>query len=206
ACSVGAPLLVAWVALTAYFGWRYFTRRTWWTTDRFAMSEHLLECMVGHRTRLAQQPEEEWHRSEDEGLDHFIARGDVMDRASIWLSIVPRGWLVLALAALIPAITDDASSGSLAISIGGSLLAYRALQRLVGGFSTLAGAVISARSISGLSAAAARQEQAGLPSALWPSTHSLRDGVVAQARDLSFRYRAQGEPVLDNCSLNIPRN
>jgi ATP-binding cassette subfamily B protein len=170
------------------------------------MSEHLLESMVGHRTRLAQQPEEEWHRSEEEALDHFIARGDAMDRASIWLSVVPRGWLVLALAALIPALANDASAASLAISIGGSLLAYRALQRLVGGFSNLAGAVISAHSISGLSAAAARHEQAGLPSVLWPTTPPVRDGVVAQARELSFRYRSQGEPVLDNCTLNVPRN
>jgi ATP-binding cassette subfamily B protein len=206
AAVLTAPLLVGWIALTSYFGWRYFSRRAWWTTDRFAMSEHLLESMVGHRTRLAQQTEEEWHRSEDEALDHFIGRGDAMDRASIWLSVVPRGWLVLALAALIPSLANDASAASLAISIGGCLLAYRALQRLVGGFSNLAGAVISAQSISGLSAAAARHEQAGLPAVLWPSTQPARDGVVAQARELSFRYRAQGEPVLDNCTLNIPRN
>jgi ABC-type multidrug transport system fused ATPase/permease subunit len=201
-----APLLAGWLALTAYFGWRYFTRRAWWTSDRFAMSEQLLESMVGHRTRLAQQSAEDWHKSEDEALDHFIARGNVMDRASIWLSVVPRGWLVLALAALLPALAHDASAASLAISVGGSLLAYRALQRLVGGFSNLAGAVISARSISGLAAAAARHEQAGLPSVLWPSARPVRDDVVAQARELSFRYRAQGDPVLDNCSLNIPRN
>src|SRR5262249_23248659 len=52
AAAVAAPLLIGWLVLTAYFGWRYFTRRTQWTTDRFAMSEHLLESMVGHRTRL----------------------------------------------------------------------------------------------------------------------------------------------------------
>jgi ATP-binding cassette subfamily B protein len=206
ASPLAAPLLVVWIALTAYFGWRYFTRRTLWTSDRFAMSEQLLESMVGHRTRLAQQSGDEWHKSEDEALDHFIARGDVMDRASIWLSVVPRGWLVLALAALIPALANEASAASLAISIGGSLLAYRALERLVGGFSNLAGAVISARSISGLSAAAARHEQAGLPSALLPTAQRTLEGPVAQARELSFRYRAQGEPVLDNCTLNIPRN
>jgi len=41
---------------------------------------------------------------------------------------------------------------------------------------------------------------------LLPPTQPLRDGVVAQARELSFRYRRQGEPVLDSCSLNIPRS
>src|SRR5262249_24442143 len=151
ASVLAAPLLIAWITVTVYLGWRYFTRRTRWTANRLTMSEQLLESMVGHRTRLAQQPESEWHQSEDEALDHFIATGDVMDRASIWLTLVPRGWLVLALAALVPALANNASAGLLAISIGGSLLAYRALQRLVVGFANLAGAIISARSIAGLS-------------------------------------------------------
>jgi len=208
ATSLAAPLLLAWLAGVGYLGWRYFTRRTSWTTDRFAMSEQLLESMVGHRTRLVQQPEEEWHRQEDEALDQFIAKGDVMDRASLWLTLVPRGWLLLALAALIPALARSATAGSIAVSIGGTLLAYRALQRLVGGFSNLTGAIISARSVAGLAAAASRREQAGLPSALMPSPKqsSSRDGLVAQVRDLTFRYRPQGEPVLDGCSVNIPRN
>jgi ATP-binding cassette, subfamily B, bacterial len=208
ATALAAPLLLAWVVGVGYLGWRYFTRRASWTTDRFAMSEQLLEAMVGHRTRLVQQPQEEWHHQEDEALDRFIAKGDVMDRASLWLMLVPRGWLVLALAALIPALARSASAGSLAVSIGGILLAYRALQRLVGGFSNLAGAIISAHSVAGLADAASRREQAGVASALMPSprpTASL-DGLVAQARDLTFRYRSQGEPVLDNCSVNISRN
>jgi ATP-binding cassette subfamily B protein len=208
ATSLAAPLLLAWVAVVGYLGWRYFARRASWTTDRFAMSEQLLEAMVGHRTRLVQQPQEEWHRQEDEALDQFIAKGDVMDRASLWLTLVPRGWLLLALAALIPALAKSATTGSLAVSIGGILLAYRALQRLVGGFSNLAGAIISARSVAGLAVAANRQEQAGVPSALMPSSTKAAslDGLVAQARDLTFRYRSQGEPVLDNCSVNISRN
>ena len=208
ATALAAPLLLVWVAGVGYLGWRYFTRRAVWTNERFAMSEQLLECMVGHRTRLVQQPEEEWHRHEDEALDHFIAKGDVMDRASLWLMLVPRGWILIALAALIPALASGVNAGSIAVSIGGALLAYRALQRLVGGFSNLAGAIISARSVAGLAAAASRQELPGLPSALIPSPRQRlsRDGLVAQARALTYRYRAQGEPILDNCSVNIPRN
>src|SRR5262249_12889682 len=160
-------------------------------TDRFAMSEQLLESMLGHRTRLAQQAEEDWHRHEDEALDRFIAKGDVMDRASLWLMLVPRGWLVVALTALIPALARAATAGSIAVTIGGSLLAYRALQRLVGGLSNLTGAVISARAVAGLAAAAGIQEQSGLASAMMPlpNQRSSRDGLVAQARALSFRYR-----------------
>jgi ATP-binding cassette subfamily B protein len=206
AAMLAAPLLLVWTAATVYLGWRFFARRTIWTRNRFAMSEQLLESMVGHRTRLVQLPEEDWHRSEDEALDHFITTGDGMDRSSLWLSLVPRAWMLLALAALIPALAGDTSGGSLAISVGGCLLGYRALQRLVGGFSNLAGAIISARSIAGLAVAASRREQASLPSALLPSRHRSSDGLMAQARELSFRYRSSGEAILDNCSLNIPRD
>src|SRR5262249_11819902 len=180
-------MLLLWVVLVAYLGWRYLTQRANWTAQRLTMSEQLLESMVGHRTRLVQQPEEEWHRCEDKALDQFIAKGDLMDRASLWLMLVPRGWLLVALAALIPAIAGNATSGSLAVSIGGSLLAYRALQRLVGGLSSLTGALISARSVAELVRAASRKEQAGLPSAILPSPHqaAARDGFVVQARDLT---------------------
>jgi ATP-binding cassette, subfamily B, bacterial len=208
ATAVAAPLLLVWVAGVGYVGWRYFSRRAMWTSERFAMSEQLLECMVGHRTRLVQQPEEEWHRHEDEALDQFIAKGDVMDRASLWLMLAPRGWVVVALAALMPALASGGNAGLIAVSIGGALLAYRALQRLVGGFSNLAGAIISARSVAGLAAAARRQEVTGVSSALIPSPKQRpsRDGLVAQARGLTYRYRGQGEPVLDNCGVNIRRD
>src|SRR5207342_539255 len=52
AAVLAATLLLVWVAGIGYLGWRYFTRRANWTRDRFGMSEQLLECMVGHRTRL----------------------------------------------------------------------------------------------------------------------------------------------------------
>jgi len=208
ATALVAPVLLLWVALVAYLGWHYLVRRANWTAQRLAMSEQLLESMVGHRTRLVQLPEEQWHQYEDKALDQFIAKGDVMDRASLLLMLVPRGWLVVALAALIPALAGNATSGSIAISIGGSLLAYRALQRLVGGLSSLTGAFISARSVAELASAACRKEQAGLPSAILPSPHqaAARDGFVAQAHNVTFRYRDYREPILDRCDFNIRRN
>src|SRR6185369_8358848 len=57
--------------------------------------------------------------------------------------------------------------------------------------------------------AASRREPASLPSAMM-SGHSAgqrsREATVAQIRDLTFRYSASGEPVLQGCSLNISRN
>ena len=133
-----------------------------------------------------------------------------MDRSAMVLTaLVPRGWLVLALVALIPSLVSDAPPATIAISIGGILLAYRALQRLTAGLSNLTGAIIAGQSIASLARAASRRESGPLASAMTtanPANEVSRDAMVAQARDLTFRYRPQGEPVLQQCSLNIARN
>lgn len=208
--ALAMPLLLGWAVVVVYLAWNYFGHRKAWTNERFGMTRHLLECMVGHRTRLVQQPEEDRHKQEDESLDRYIARGDAMDRSALWLTaIVPRGWLVLALVALTPALVAGASPARIAISIGGILLAYRALQRLAAGLSNLTGAVISGQSITSLARAAGRREPPALPSAMMPPRSEGQlssDAIVAHARDLTFRYRSQGQPVLQDCSLSIARN
>lgn len=201
-----APVLVLWTAAVSGAAWVYFRRRDQWTRDRLGMTEHLLACMVGHRTRLVQQPAELWHRQEDESLDRYIERGDAMDQAALWLgAVMPRGWLVLALISLTPALMAGASPARIAISLGGVLLAYRALQRLAAGLANLAGALISVRSVAPLIRAASHRE----PSPLRPHVASAdrrETSIVAQFRDVTFRYRPQGEPVLQGCSLTVPRH
>src|SRR5207247_11318396 len=49
-------LLVITGAMTALLGWRSFVRRHQWTGTRLEMTNDLVERMVGHRTRLAQEP------------------------------------------------------------------------------------------------------------------------------------------------------
>jgi ATP-binding cassette subfamily B protein len=208
--ALATPLLVGWTTVVAYLAWMYFQRRKAWTAERFGLTHHLLESMVGHRTRLVQQPEEERHDHEDESLDRYIERGNAMDRSALWLTaVIPRGWLVLAVVALTPALAAGASPALIAISIGGILLAYRALQRLGAGLSNLTGAVIAGQSIAALARAARRREAAALPSAMMPARsdgQSSDNALVAYAQDLTFRYRSQGEPVLQGCSLSIARN
>ncbi|MGH9651445.1 MAG: hypothetical protein ACRD3I_13375, partial [Terriglobales bacterium] len=60
-----ALLLASWVAFTGLLGWQYFRRRRHWTETRLEMTHDLVERMVGHRTRLAQEDRERWHDGED---------------------------------------------------------------------------------------------------------------------------------------------
>jgi hypothetical protein len=62
-------LLLAWVALTIFFNWQCFRHRHGWTEARLGLTHDLVERMVGHRTRLAQETPERWHDGEDQAME-----------------------------------------------------------------------------------------------------------------------------------------
>lgn len=203
-----ALLLIGWLALTFLIGWWYFRRRLHWTEERLEITHALVERMVGHRTRLAQEVRERWHDGEDQALERYLERAGVMDRtAALLTALVPRGWLVLGLLGLASAFVSGSSPTALAVGLGGALLAYRALGNLVSSLSHIAGAAIAWKQVAPLFHAAARPEVIGSPAfSLVPSPGSHERGdeqKVLEAHDLVFRYRDRGEPVLRGCSLYI---
>jgi ATP-binding cassette subfamily B protein len=207
--SVGAGgwlhvlLLVGWVGLAVVLGWIHFRRRRNWTTARLDMTNDLIERMVGHRTRLAQEAPERWHDGEDQAVERYLSQSATMDRAAVMQSGIARGWLFVALLGLSPAfVAGVAAPAALAVSLGGMLLAYRALAKLAASLSSLMSAAIAWRQVAPLLKAAARSKEAGsLLAEVGNESHE--SGAVVEAHDLTFRYRERGEPVLRGCSLRI---
>jgi ATP-binding cassette subfamily B protein len=205
AVGAGGPLqsalLVLWFLIAAALARSYFHRNRDWTEVRLAMTHDLVESMAGHRTRLAQLSPDRWHIGEDEALEGYLRSSHVMDRATARLiALVPRGWLVLGLAGLAPAFVRGVSSpASVAIAVGGILLAYRAWKRLAAGTWQLAGAAVAWQRTAVLFNAAARPELPGSLSAIEFGEQS----PVVEARDLLFRYHDRAEPVLRGVNLRI---
>jgi ATP-binding cassette subfamily B protein len=172
------------------------------------MNEEMLGHMVGHRTRLAQQPPDEWHVEEDRGLAHYLRQAQALDSEEVALSLVPRAFLVLALAALLPAyaFSQGGSPGALAISLGGVLLAYRGLRQVAAAGVSLVGAVVSWRAVAPL-VGPARAEERGVPGLndLDRSGAQSSEAPLIEAERLSFRYPGRSEPVLRECGLVIRR-
>jgi len=97
----------------------------------------------------------------------------------------------------------------LAVAVGGVFLGAQALGRLAAGFSFLASAGVAWRQVGPLFRAAGRPEDG---SGAARERIAARERVaepgrlgrmVLEARDLVFRYRAEGEPVLAGCSLGV---
>ncbi|MBV9927353.1 MAG: ABC transporter ATP-binding protein [Acidobacteria bacterium] len=200
-------LLAAWVVLVVTLGWVYYRRRLRWTESRLKLTHNLVEVMVGHRTRLAQEARERWHEGEDQSLEHYLRLSAEVDSVAAKLAaLVPRGWLVVGVAALAPAYASgEASAAALAVSLGGILLVFRALSKLAESLASLAGAGVAWRKVAPLFEAAARPDEAGVPSFSVSSQKKERDEAraVVEAHELVFRYQGREEPVLRGCSLRI---
>jgi ATP-binding cassette subfamily B protein len=198
---VHSLLLAAWTTLAILLAGGYLRRRGEWTANRVEMTHDLVERVVGHRTRLAQERSDRWHEEEDQALARYLARSRSMDgTAGVVVALVPRGFLLVALLGVAPAfVYGQASAAALAISLGGSLLAYAALQKLSVGLLHLMGAVVAWTHVAPLFRAASRPEDAGT---LRPQL-GHEPGNLLDARELGFRHGDRAQAVLRGCSLRI---
>jgi len=197
-------VLGAWTLLISYFGYDFYVRRKSWTAARLHMTHDLIERMIGHRTRMAQESHAHWHDGEDEELEHYLQLSKNVDQSELRLiAIAPRGWLIVALLGLTPAFARGQRPEQLAIAIGGVLIAFRAFNRVATSLWQLEDAAISWKQVAPLFHAAARPEPVGIP-LLRSAKEPKIDGFnLVEAQDLTFRYQDRGEPVLRKCSFAI---
>jgi ATP-binding cassette subfamily B protein len=194
-------LLVGWLGLVAILVWRYTDRRRTWTASRLALTHHLTEQMLGHRTRVVQQPMAQWHDGEDESLSHYHEASQNMDRLAVVLgTVAPRGWLIVSLVALAPALFAGSPTAALAVGLGGCLLAYRALQKSTLGLMHLAAAAIAWDQVAPVF-------RAGTSVPLPPARPSTRahSTTILFAQDIVFRYRDKGQALLRGVDLQVHR-
>ena len=188
-------------------GRRFFLQRRRWTRDRLQISQDLVEKMIGHRTRLAQQQPKHWHDGEDQALAGYLDGAKAVDRATVKLAVLPRIWLAVALLGLAPTfLSGGGTIARVAISLGGILLAYRAMEALREGFSFFADAAIAWEQVAALFRVAGRQDAPGDPRAFVFDGHKpskATDAPLLEATDLIFQHAGRGEPVIRGLSLRI---
>jgi ATP-binding cassette subfamily B protein len=208
--SLHIALFIGWLLFIGMMAWRYYRRRRQWTDSRLDMTHDLVERMVGHRTRLAQEAPDQRHQDEDQALVHYLIDSHHLDQTTPLLTtLAPRGWLVLGLIGLAPAFVNGAGTIGLAVGLGGVLLAWQAFRTLTESLSALSGAAIAWRQVAQLFYAAARAEPTASATALALTTPAAAKQVpdsaapLLAARDLTFAYLGRNKPVLQQCDLTI---
>lgn len=201
-------LLLGWLTLTIGLSWRYFQRLRSWTIMRLDMTHELVERMVGHKTRLAQESANRRNAQEDQSIKEYLQRSKELDDAIVpIIGGLARGWMIIGLIGLAPAfVFGTGNATGLAIGLGGMLLANRAFSGISRGLAALARAGIAWIQVSSLFYSASRKpsNEPFIPSSQITELNS--NGAVTKlidASDLMFRYRPQGDPVLQGVSLSI---
>ncbi len=198
-----AATLGVFVLIMGAVGWYYTHANHRWVSTYRQMTNDLVERMVGHRTRLAQQDPAEWHEPEDAEMERYLTLSGQFDRAGVLIEAMPRLWIVVGIAGLIPAfLAGELAVSALAISLGGILLASNALTTIAEGLNSVVNMSLAWNQVGPLFNAASRY-QAPPPAALQITNAPATASPILRARELVFRYRPHSHPILDEINLDI---
>lgn len=203
AAPEGHLMLLAAAVLALALGFTFLRgRMRTWTAGRLAMSHRLLESMIGHRTRLAQERAGRRDAAEDRELVTYLDQSEALDRAAVLLAAgFPSAWLIAGLAGLAPAFASQGIQGaSVAVSLGGVLLAQRALTGISASLSSLARAEMAWEQLRDVAGAASQPQ----PVRGGPAVRRSQ-GPILSARDLSYAYPGSDEAVFRGLDLTVDR-
>ncbi len=198
-------LLGATLVLMGTLAARYWRERQRWTEQRLTLTHTLVENLLGHRTRIVQQPREQWHTSEDQVLEEYLEPSADVDRAAVLLvTLIPHAWLMLGVLGLIPAFLGATGPVSdVAMVLGITLLAYQSFRRFSSGLVNLAGAGLAWSQIIGIFRAAARPERTGSSEFVLARKDEAPRHALVNGTGLIYRYGGRVTPVLDGANLRI---
>lgn len=199
-----AGLLASWLAVCLGLAWHGHRRRAVATAARLELTQQLIERMVGHRTRLAQEPAASWHDAEDRALEGYHLQSAHADRAAARFDqLAGRGFFLLGLLTLVPLFVfsppDLSSSTRLGIALWGVLLSASALDELAQGLRRLSDAFLAWQQIAPL---LERREPRSPPLPVPAATATAPAGLLSAHR-LMLAHPRSGAPLLRSVSLVI---
>lgn len=216
--SVGLLGLIVLIMLG--LGWQQWRSSEWGTVAYRDMTNNLVERLIGHRTRLAQEDPRAWHTQEDRELAQYLEFSERQARYSNWLNSLPEAWLILGLASSIGTfLLLQRTPIELAISLGGVLLAQQALSAIALQIGIFIPLVLAWRQVRPIFRAAKRESDKSVAAAftLTPaepftprSSSAGREGtgageqsLLVTLRNVAYRYQERARYALDDVSLEI---
>ena len=205
--SVLAVLFAGWLAVVVILGLRIYALQRTWTEDRIAMSQSIVETIIGRRTRLAQGDAVALRDDEDRSLRRYLELSADLDRAEArFAALAGRGWLLVALSGLALAMAPGPmNAGPLAATIGAILLGYQALSRFAGSIGLVTAFAIAWQQARTIYASSGRPEHGGIPELVESGRRSAAVSGRGRLR-LTNVTHARGpsrKPVLDSVSVEV---
>jgi ATP-binding cassette subfamily B protein len=188
-------LLVGWTIGILWVLARWERQRRGWVDRRRELTLDTVDQMLGYRTRVVQDQPARWHVDEDAAIARYVEASRKMDDGiSIHNGVAWRGWLLLGIGSLAPALITERADASLAVGLGGVLLAGQAIARMVIGLGQLIDARLAWQQIAGLLAAASTEPPRGVATAA--------PAKALEVHGISLVHRGTSEPILRGVDLS----
>lgn len=199
------PLLLAGAVVTAVLVTAlHYRRLRMWIGLRTEHTHGVVELMLGHRTRLAQESLSARHREEDSDLARLFEASRLADATAVPLmTVLPRSFFTAGLLAQGLALLGEADLGRLAVGLAGVLLGQGALQGLCLGARDLCLALLAWKQVRGLALAASRQPLPASDELAAVARAGLDAAPVIDARDLGFTYPGRAEAAIAHAHLTL---
>jgi ATP-binding cassette subfamily B protein len=168
---------------------------------RLRLTDDLVDKIIGHRTRAAQQSPQHRHTAEDDSLAAYAATAARLDRARTLSAAMPRIWLTLGATILIMAFVARAPFQALVYSALGILFCYRALVSFFPAVERLVEWHTAYSAIKSLLAAGLNRDRVSRPLDI-----EVRDGkfnTTLSVSAVSFSYRNNGRSILSDANLRV---
>jgi len=198
-------LLVASVGALIAVALQHHRRVRIWAKARLDLTHEAVEALVGHRTRLIQQPPSAWHGRIDQLQTQYVSSCEALDRLAMTLhAVVPRTWLLVGLLPVIPPfISGSASAGALATALGGVLIAFRAFWELGTGLQLTSIAVGSWERLRPL--VESEDEDHNSKGNVFPARPPTRSNQipVLEGAGLTYRHASREEAAVSSANVKI---
>lgn len=200
-------VFVLWCAFAVGLVARHAQAQRAWTDVRMSLTADLVERMLGHRTRLAQEPPDRWHDDEDRALEAYTAESRTMDDAGVRVDAwVSRGWPVVGVLSMLPGWMAS-GAGELRVAVGVAALwaGAGALRAVVAVSTHVAAAWIAWRSAGPVFVSAAAVEPAGTVHRVGVAGEGERRAgeVVLDLQAVGFSHQGRAEPTLRGVNLQV---
>ncbi len=194
-------LLGLWLLVVLWLLRRYISNTRQWLAIYQRMSTDLVERMVGHRTRLAQEDPAHWHDEEDRQLARYGVCSGNLDRIAVNMKMLSRGWMSTAGGGLLIGVAmGEISPTVLGIGLVGLILVLQGLTALSNALVYLRDALMGWWEIKPLFKAAA--ENPAPTSTLAPESAGAQSTLLT-VDHLTFRHSPGLPVILDNIDLNL---
>ena len=170
---------------------------------RMALTDDLVDKIIGHRTRAIQQSPKQRHATEDFELSEYAQVAQRLDRTRALTTVMPRLWLTVGAGILLAAFVARAPLAALVYSGLGILLCFRALVAFFPAVERLVEWYTAWRGIEALIAAGKQRGRASRP--LDRDVDEDKFATTLSVSAATFAYRAGGRPILTDANLRVRR-